>query len=94
MSVICQVPLNSKVLMAVMFCEGLPCSEKPPSTVWLASGVGAYWKLAGLETSKPKPMSGVVRPLRKSTEKLSVSIASMNVWKRSGPSQVLMDRPA
>src|SRR4029079_15587932 len=48
MSVTCQLPLNSKVLMAVMFCDGLPCSENPPSTVWLASGVGAYWKLLGL----------------------------------------------
>jgi hypothetical protein len=34
--------------MAVMFCEGLPCSEKPPSTVWLPSGRGCVLEVVGV----------------------------------------------
>ena len=37
----CQSPSSSKMVFAVTLRDGLPWNEKPPSTVWLPSGVGA-----------------------------------------------------
>src|SRR5688500_2132030 len=72
------VPENSMVSIDVTLRAGLPCVEKPPSTVPFARH-GAYVNEFTLHGSRsPNPMIGFSRPPRKSFEKPSTSITSRN----------------